>query len=100
MSFGSPAADYVENKLDLNRFLVSHPVSTYFVRMDNDRLFREGIRRGDILVVDRSLTPAPRQLVVVQSDSGFKACRFQPGTPDSLPLFIWGVVTSVIRKQP
>lgn len=98
MSFGSPAADYVETKLDLNRFLVSHPVSTYFVKMDNDNHWREGIRRGDILVVDRSLTPVSQQLIVVQDDSGFKVCRFKPG--GALPLFIWGVVTSVIRKQP
>ena len=33
MSFGSPACDYVENSLDLNRFLISHPVATYFMKM-------------------------------------------------------------------
>ena len=43
MSFGSPAADYVEPKLDLNRLLAPHPVSTYFLRMATDRLLAEGI---------------------------------------------------------
>lgn len=36
MSFGSPACDYVENSLDLNRFLISHPIATYFMKMQGD----------------------------------------------------------------
>ena len=60
MSFGSPAADYIEPKLDLNRLLAPHPVSTYFLRMDTDRLLTEGIKKGDILVIDRSC-PKPEE---------------------------------------
>ena len=33
MSFGSHAADYKQNKLDLNRLLIPHPEATYFVKM-------------------------------------------------------------------
>ena len=43
MSFGSPACDYVENSLDLNRFLISHPVATYFMKMQGDALKNAGI---------------------------------------------------------
>ena len=59
MSFGSPACDYVENSLDLNRFLISHPIATYFMKMQGDALKNAGIFNGDILVVDRSRRRPP-----------------------------------------
>lgn len=99
MSFGSPAADYVENKLDLNRFIARHPISTYYLRMDNDRLCPEGINKGDILVVDRSLTPRERQLVVGETDREFKVLHFSPWqAAQAAEMMVWGVVTAVIRK--
>lgn len=67
MSFGSPACDYVENSLDLNRFLISHPVATYFMKMQGDALKNAGIFNGDILVVDRSLPAADRRLIAPNS---------------------------------
>lgn len=63
MSFGSPACDYVENSLDLNRFLISHPIATYFMKMQGDAHKNAGIFNGDILVVDRSLPAADRRLI-------------------------------------
>lgn len=96
MSFGSPASDYVETKLDLNRLLVKHPVATYFVRMDNDRLSEEGIRKDDILVVDRSILPQPGQLIVMPNQDTFQMMRFNRRCCENAT--VWGVVTSVIRK--
>jgi DNA polymerase V len=31
--FPSPADDYIEGKLDLNRHLIKHPAATFFVRV-------------------------------------------------------------------
>ncbi len=115
MSFGSPACDYVENSLDLNRFLISHPIATYFMKMQGDALKNAGIFNGDILVVDRSLPAADRRLIVAELNGELTARRFRSHegstfllgedgrtTPYRLSrkdrFSVWGVVTSVIRK--
>jgi DNA polymerase V len=53
--FPSPADDYVEEKIDLNRYLVQHPAATFPVRVDGDSMTGAGIYPGDIAIVDRSL---------------------------------------------
>lgn len=52
--FPSPAADYIEQRIDLNELLVSHPSSTYFVKATGDSMIEAGISDGDLLVVDSS----------------------------------------------
>ena len=54
--FPSPAADYVEQRIDLNELLVAHPNSTYFVKAAGDSMIEAGISDGDWLVVDSSRT--------------------------------------------
>ncbi len=58
--FPSPATDYTEEQIDLNRELIAHPSSTYLVRAAGDSMIGAGIYDQDLLVVDRSLTPARR----------------------------------------
>ena len=53
--FPSPAQDYVEQRIDLNSLLVSHPSSTYFIRVSGDSMIDGGISDGDMLVVDSSI---------------------------------------------
>lgn len=115
MSFGSPACDYVENSLDLNRFLISRPAATYFMKMQGDVLKNAGIFNGDILVVDRSLPAADRKLIIAELNGELTARRFRSqegsafllGEDGRTPPYclsrkdrfsVWGVVTSVIRK--
>ena len=52
--FPSPAEDYLEGKLDLNRHLIPHPLATFFVRVSGDSMLGAGIHSGDLLIVDRS----------------------------------------------
>lgn len=96
MSFGSPAADYVENKLDLNRFLIRNNPATFFLRMDNNNFAKEGIFQDDVLIVDRSLPPQPGKWIITESENGFQLSRYQK--PFSTQKLFWGRVTSVIRK--
>ena len=56
--FPSPAEQYVEPPLDLNAYLVKRPAATFFIRVEGDSMIGEGIRDGDVLVVDRSLALA------------------------------------------
>jgi DNA polymerase V len=49
--FPSPADDYIEAELDLNRYMIRHPPGTFMVRVTNDALAGAGILDGDILIV-------------------------------------------------
>src|SRR5687767_13702900 len=52
--FPSPAEAYVEGRPDLNRYLIKHPVATFYVRVSGDSMTNAGIAPGSILVVDRA----------------------------------------------
>lgn len=62
--FPSPADDFLEMRLDLNTYLIKHPASTYFVRVDGDSMTDAGISNGDILIVDKSLEPQNNSIVI------------------------------------
>ena len=112
--FPSPADDYIEGKLDLNEHLIHHPASTFFVWAEGDSMVRVGIHHGDLLVVDRSLTPADGSVVVaaVDGDLVVKRLRIRQNAPvlvaegDGYPEMligegqrfkVWGVVTAVVH---
>ena len=113
--FPSPAEDHLEKSLDLNEHLVRNPAATFFVRVEGDSMRDAGIHGGDILVVDRSLIPADRQIVVAMLDGDFTVKRmrrknggvFLESENDTFPpieigenqeLVIWGVVTFIIHQ--
>lgn len=79
--FPSPAEQYAEPPLDLNELLVRRPAATYFVRVSGDSMSGAGISDGDLLVVDRSLTPADGDVVIACVDGDFtvKTLRFGKG---------------------
>ena len=62
--FPSPATDYMENKLDLNEYLVKHPAATFIVKASGPSMIEAGILSGDLLIVDRSLTPNNENIVI------------------------------------
>lgn len=113
--FPSPAEDYAEGPLDLNRHLIAHPAATFFVRVKGDSMVGAGIYSGDLLTVDRALTAAHNSIVVavVNGDITIKrlhkvrgCLRLMPENPNYSPIEItpdtdfevWGVVTNVIRR--
>lgn len=66
MGFPSPARDYYEAGLDLNRLLISDRVSTFIMRVSGDAMRSAGIHDGDEIIVDRARTPRHRSVVVVR----------------------------------
>jgi len=113
--FPSPADDYVEGQLDLNRHLVQHPAATFFVRVTGDSMINAGIHGGDLLIVDRSLEPKDKNVViaVINGELTVKRIRirrkkllleaenekYSPLPVDEKTEFeVWGVVTHVIHK--
>ncbi|EOF5296667.1 translesion error-prone DNA polymerase V autoproteolytic subunit, partial [Salmonella enterica] len=75
--FPSPAADYIEQRIDLNELLVSHPSSTYFVKATGDSMIDAGINDGDLLVVDSSRTAEHGDIVIAAVDGEFTVKRLQ-----------------------
>ena len=113
--FPSPAEDYIEGSLDLNKYLIKHPAATFFVKVAGNSMIDAGIHPGDILIVDRSIEPTDSKVViaVVNGDLTVKRIRvikdkvfLMPENKDYEPLQIeaemsfeiWGVVTNVIHR--
>lgn len=63
--FPSPAEDYVEGRIDLNRDLIKHPLATFYVRADGDSMSPR-IEPGDLLVVDRMVEPKNDDIVIAR----------------------------------
>jgi DNA polymerase V len=112
--FPSPAVDYEEGKLDLNKHLIRNPAATFFVRVNGDSMIGAGIHTSDLLVVDRSLEPADKSVViaVVDGELTVKRIRIRKGKitlepenenyptqqiTECVEFEVWGVVTNVIH---
>ena len=89
--FPSFADDYASESLDINELLVPHPNSSFFMRYTGSHVVSEGIMTGDILIVDRSVTPT-QGVLVVSIDNGSMQLTRKPARE------IWGVVTGMARK--
>ena len=112
--FPSPASDYIEAHLDLNTHLIPHPAATFFVIAKGDSMRDAGIQSGDMLIVDKSISPGRGKIVIaaIQGELTVKRLVHQnqrillwPENPqypaiditDEQDLVILGVVTHVIH---
>lgn len=113
--FPSPADDYIEGRLSLDEHLIANKDATFFVRARGKSMEGVGIQDGNILVVDKSLTPKSGSIVVAFVDgeytvktfikrgaqvilrpenTSFDEIRFKDGQE----LQIWGVVIGSVKK--
>ena len=72
--FPSPADDFLDSKLDLNQFLITHPAATIFAWAHGDSLKDRGIDDGDLLIVDRAVS-VEHQAIVIASLDGELTCK-------------------------
>ena len=115
VSSPSPADDYLEDKIDLNQYLVKHPASTFLVRASGESMINAGIFPDDILVVDRSLKAEDGKVVIAVVDNELTVKRYRKKgkniilepeneafdsivIPRESEAFVWGVVTNVIHN--
>jgi len=113
--FPSPADDYIKERLDLNELLVNNKSATFFLRVKGDSMINAGIHHGDIIVVDRSVQPSHRSIVVAVVDGELTVKRLitRSGSAElhaenskyapiclqeGQELTIWGVVTSSVHQ--
>lgn len=114
--FPSPAQDYIDLSLDLNKELINNPSSTFFGRVKGSSMIDAGIEDGDLLVIDKSLEPQDGDTTVCFIDGEFtlKYVKIEkdeifliPANPDFKPIritaennfCIWGVVTYSIKNH-
>ena len=116
--FPSPAQDYIDKSLDFNKELIQHPSSTFYAKVVGDSMKDAGISEGDIMVIDRSITPEQDDIVVALLNGEYtvkyldlserknKRIWLKPANPEFKPIkvgpcdnfTVWGVVTKVIKN--
>ena len=113
--FPSPATDFMENKLDLNEYLIKHPASTFIVKAKGASMTDAGILSDDLLIVDRSITPKSNDIVIASIFGDLTVKKLQKKenslfllsansdypsieVKEEMECFIWGVVTYIIHE--
>jgi len=115
--FPSPAADDLEDEIDPIAWVVRHPTSTFWWRVEGDCLWDAGIRDGDLIAVDRAgkRRVGRAVLAVVEGAVTAKILRKTAGryflssanAKDRFPDIeltadseVWGVIAGVVRRYP
>ena len=113
--FPSPADDYLELSLDLNKYLIKHPAATFYVRVKGDSMINAGIHDGDLLIVDKSVEPENDDVVVCVINGEFTVKRLKKVNgeiylipenshyqavkiSENMDFQVWGVVTYTIHQ--
>jgi DNA polymerase V len=113
--FPSPADDFKETRISLDRELVKNKEATFYARVSGDSMIEAGLDDGDLLVIDRSKNPENGKIAICLVDGEFTVKRIKkennrlylmPENKKYKPielkeeneLIIWGVVEYVIKK--
>ena len=113
--FPSPAEDFKEFKISLDKTLVKNKEATFYAKVSGQSMIGAGLDDGDLLVVDRSLEPQHNKIAVCFIDGEFTVKRLKvtsdsvylhPENPAYEPIKItddnnfqiWGIVTHVIKR--
>ena len=113
--FPSPADDFKETRISLDRELVKNKEATFYARVSGDSMIGAGLDDGDLLVIDRSKNPESGKIAICLVDGEFTVKRIKkennklylmPENKKYKPielkeeneLIVWGVVEYVIKK--
>ena len=114
--FPSPADDFKETRISLDRELVKNKEATFYARVSGDSMIGAGLDDGDLLIIDRSLNIENGKIAICQVDGDFTVKRIKKEKEkvylmsankkykpieirEENQLIIWGVVTYVIKKK-
>lgn len=115
--FPSPAADDLEDEIDPIAWIIRHPTSTFWWRVEGNCLWDVGIRDGDLIAVDRAGKRRIGRAVLAVVDGAVTAkilrkrdnryflapANTQEHFPDvelNEDSEIWGVIAGVVRRYP
>ena len=113
-SFVAKTGEDAYQDLDLNKLLMPHPITTFFVRVQSDEMESSNIIKDDILIVDKSVTPKHDDVIIGVLNGEQLVRRFvkeqkqvfllSKGDQDKYhitedsDLSVWGVVAYIIHK--
>ncbi|MCK5678124.1 MAG: translesion error-prone DNA polymerase V autoproteolytic subunit [Flavobacteriaceae bacterium] len=112
--FPSPADDFLDLSIDLNKELIKNPSSTFYGRVKGDSMINAGLNEGDLLIIDKSLEPTDNKIAVCFIEGEFTVKRIKiekdivwliAENEKYAPIkvtkendfLIWGIVTNVIK---
>ena len=113
--FPSPADDFKEIRISLDKELINNKESTFYARASGNSMEGAGIFDGDLLIIDRSIEPENNKIAICFLDGEFTVKRIMK-KGDNLylkpenknfdkilikeenELIIWGIVTYVIKR--
>ncbi|HIP48728.1 MAG TPA: translesion error-prone DNA polymerase V autoproteolytic subunit [Lutibacter sp.] len=112
--FPSPADDFLDISIDLNKELIKNPSATFYGRVKGDSMKDAGLENGDLLIIDKSLETQDNKIAVCFIDGEFTVKRIKleadviwliAENKDYKPIkvtadnefVIWGIVTTVIK---
>ena len=113
--FPSPADDFKEIRISLDKELVKNKESTFYARVSGNSMEDAGLSDGDMIIIDKSLIPQNNKIAVCFLDGEFTVKRvitkkgnlyLKPENEnykevklnEGNELKIWGIVTYVIKK--
>jgi repressor LexA len=111
--FPSPAEEELRDIISFDEYLITRPESSFILKVSGDSMIGEGIKPGDLVIVDRGKEPKTGDVIVAEVDGEWTMKyfrkkgravileaanpRYPPVTPRS-ELRVAGVVMAVIRK--
>ena len=113
--FPSPADDFKEIRISLDKELINNEESTFYARASGNSMEGAGIMDGDLLIIDRSIEPENNKIGICFLDGEFTVKRIikkgdnlylkpenknfnEIQIKEEDELVIWGIVTYVIKK--
>ena len=113
--FPSPADDFKEIRISLDRELVKNKESTFYARVSGNSMVKAGLSDGDLIIIDRSLSPENNKIAVCCVDGEFTIKRItkinnkvflkpenenykEIEITEGNSLIVWGIVTYVIKN--
>lgn len=111
--FPSPAMDYLEERISLDKEFIKHPLSTFLIDSTGDSMINAFIPPKAKLVVDRSIIPKNGDIVLAVVNGEFTVkflkkndvkCWLVPANrkyqeievTEEMNMQVWGVVTNII----
>jgi len=114
--FPSPAEDFTEFSISLDKHLIQNPAATFMAYANGESMVQAGIHHGDILIIDRSLNAKDGDIIIsvingeftvkkismmndklflVPKNSQYRSVEIS----DDMDFEVWGIVTYSIRKH-
>ena len=113
--FPSPADDFLDSPIDLNKELIDNPSATFYGRVSGDSMIDLGINDGDLLIIDKSKPVQNGKIAVCFVDGEFTmkqikieedCCWLVPANKKYTPIkitedndfIVWGIVIHVVKS--